>query len=329
MSLRPTNEADFPPPAHPKPVRPGRAGPVSACGRSPAVSLFSQGSEARKPRAQDGYDEAAHGIPALKDSRMPELFQPLADFLALPIVKTALWGGIILIVTAVAARIAARALRKLLERDSNPLPSSSILVNIVRGVIWALGASVLLDACFGINANALVAALGVGGIAVSLGFQDTLSNLIGGLQVTFMGIVAPGDNIEVGSEAGVVQDVTWRHTTIRDAMGQTVIIPNSIISKTALVHLLPANRVAVPFAVPRTSEDGSAHSEHMDELAGTLAQLSGDAAAAVSPVIDGPRVLFSEISELGIKGKIILQVEDATKTGLAADAVVRAIAPLV
>ena len=91
-----------------------------------------------------------------------------------------------------ASRIAARTLRKLLERDSNPLPSSSILVNIARGVIWALGASVLLDACFGINANALVAALGVGGIAVSLGFQDTLSNLIGGLQVIFMGIVKPG-----------------------------------------------------------------------------------------------------------------------------------------
>ena len=120
-----------------------------------------------------------------------------------------------------------------LDRDSNPLPSSSIIVNIARGVIWATGASIILDACFGVNANALVAALGVGGIAVSLGFQDTLSNLIGGLQVTFMGIVTPGDNIEVGAERGVVQDVTWRHTTIRDAMGQTVIIPNSIISKTA------------------------------------------------------------------------------------------------
>ena len=46
------------------------------------------------------------------------------------------------------------------------------------------------------------------------------------------------------------------------------------------------------------------------------------------PVIDGPRVLFSEISELGIKGKIVFQVEDAGKTGAAADAVVRAIAEL-
>ena len=196
-------------------------------------------------------------------------------------------------------------------------------------MIWATGISVILDACFGVNANALVAALGVGGIAVSLGFQDTLSNLIGGLQVTFMGIVKPGDNIEVGAEAGVVQDVTWRHTTIRDAMGQTVIIPNSIISKTALVHLLPANRVVVPFAVPRVGEDGCAHTQHMDDLAKQLATLALEAGEGVSPVIDGPRVLFSEISELGIKGKIILQVEDTSKTSAAADAIVRAIAALV
>lgn len=247
----------------------------------------------------------------------------------IPLVQSSLWALALALATAIAARVATRILKRYLNQESNPLPSSSIIINIARGVIWATGISVILDACFGVNANALVAALGVGGIAVSLGFQDTLSNLIGGLQVTFMGIVKPGDNIEVGAEAGVVQDVTWRHTTIRDAMGQTVIIPNSIISKTALVHLLPANRVVVPFAVPRVGEDGCAHTQNMDDLAKQLASLALEAGKGVSPVIDGPRVLFSEISELGIKGKVILQVEDTSKTSAAADAIVRAIAALV
>lgn len=255
--------------------------------------------------------------------------ESLFSFFKIPLVQSSIWALVLAAVTGVAARIATRILRRYLNQETNPLPSSSILINIARGVIWAAGISVILDACFGVNANALVAALGVGGIAVSLGFQDTLSNLIGGLQVTFMGIVKPGDNIEVGAERGVVQDVTWRHTTIRDAMGQTVIIPNSIISKTALVHLLPASRVVVPFAVPRLGEDGSPHAENMDGLADQLTDLALKAAREVSPVIDGPRVLFSEISELGIKGKVVFQVEDAAKTGAAADAVVRAIAALV
>lgn len=50
-----------------------------------------------------------------------------------------------------------------------------------------------------------------------------------------------------------------------------------------------------------------------------------ESAGTVSPIVDGPRVFLSEITEFGVKGKVIFQVEDATKTALAADAVVRAI----
>ena len=251
--------------------------------------------------------------------------------------------------TALISRYVTRAVRHLLNRDSNPLPSASILVNIARAAIWIASGSVILNSCFGIDASALVAALGVGGIAISLGFQDTLSNLIGGLQVTFMGIISPGDNIEVGSESGVVQDITWRHTTIKDALGQTVVIPNSIISKTALVHLLPANRVAVPFTLARWKAEGAAGSEEaaggetarerageerreradLDELAARITEAARVAASGASPVVDGPRVAFSEISELGIKGKVIFKVESADATFAAADAVVRTIAPIV
>ena len=165
-------------------------------------------------------------------------------------------------------------------------------------------------------------------------FCHCQADLIGGLQVTFMGIVKPGDNIEVGSETGVVQDVGWRHTTIRDTLGQTVIIPNSIISTTALVHLLPANRVAVPFAIPRHyldealtgASEWAPATDPIDALADSIIAHAREAAGGVSPIIDGPRVFFSEITELGVKGKVIFQIKDATKTSLAADAVVRAIA---
>ena len=165
-----------------------------------------------------------------------ELFEPILHFFAQRWVHNIIWAGILTIGTALAAKVASKTLHHLLNRDDNPLPSSSIFINIARAVIWMIGGSFILDNCFGINANALVAALGVGGIAISLGFQDTLSNLIGGMQVTFMGIIKPGDNIEVGGVSGVVQDITWRHTTIEDACGQTIIVPNSNISKNTLVH---------------------------------------------------------------------------------------------
>ena len=194
-----------------------------------------------------------------------ELFEPILHFFAQRWVHNIIWAGILAIGTAVAAKVASKTLYHLLNRDDNPLPSSSIFINIARAVIWMIGGSFILDNCFGINANALVAALGVGGIAISLGFQDTLSNLIGGMQVTFMGIIKPGDNIEVGGVTGVVQDITWRHTTIEDACGQTIIVPNSNISKNTLVHLMPFGRVAVPVAVKDTSKWAS-----LDALADEL-----------------------------------------------------------
>lgn len=271
-----------------------------------------------------------------------------------PLFQQVAWAVIIVIATRVVEKLTVKAATRMLHHGSNPLPSSSIIINIVRAIIWIVGASIVLDSCFGVNTSSVIAALGVGGIAVSLGFQDTLSNLIGGLQVTFMGIVKPGDNIEVGSERGVVQDVTWRHTTIKDSLGQTVIIPNSIISTTALVHLLPASRVTVPFSVPRTyptlleleARRGDATAAgndeattardraragkpvDLDELSAQIIAEARRAAESASAVTDGPSVFFSEVGELGIKGSVVLTVADASKTSAAKDAVVRAIAAM-
>ena len=285
---------------------------------------------------------------------MEQFFNSILALLPAGWMRLAAWFCIVLIATIAASRLATSGLRRSLNSDINPLPYTSIIVNIVRGAIWLIGGSIILDTVFGFDVSSIITALGVGGIAISLGLQDTLSNLIGGLQVTFMGIVKPGDNIEVGSERGVVQDVTWRHTTIKDSLGQTVIIPNSIISTTALVHLLPASRVTVPFSVPRTYPtlrelearrgDASAAGNDeattardraragkpvdLDELSAQIIAEARRAAESASAVTDGPSVFFSEVGELGIKGSVVLTVADASKTSAAKDAVVRAIAAM-
>ena len=253
----------------------------------------------------------------------------LFKFFAHPFVQSLLWAIALAFATHVISSIAARALQHFLNRDDNPLPSSSIItINIARGVIWATGASIILDACFGVNANALVAALGVGGIAVSLGFQDTLSNLIGGLQMTFMGIVKPGDNIEVGAEAGVVQDVNLAphdHPRRHRADGHHPRFDHLQDGPGAPA----AESRERPLAVPRLREDGSARASDMDGLADELTQLARTAGPPSPPSSMALACSSCESSELGIKGKIILQVEDAAKTSAAADAIVRAIAALV
>lgn len=217
-----------------------------------------------------------------------ELFEPILHFFAQRWVHNIIWAGILAIGTAVAAKIASKTLHHLLNRDDNPLPASSIFINITRAVIWMIGGSFILDNCFGINANALVAALGVGGVS------------------------------------GVVQDITWRHTTIEDACGQTIIVPNSNISKSTLVHLMPFGRVAVPVAVKDTSKWAS-----LDALADELTSATKTAVSPISGFDKEPYVLFSEIGDFGVKGKIIFIVSDDSTTFTAADACIRAIAPII
>lgn len=228
---------------------------------------------------------------------------------------------VVLAITALVARVVTRFLRHILDSDNNGLPASSIFVNIARAAIWFLGVCVLLSTCFGVDVSAAITALGVGGIALSLGFQDTISNLIGGLQVSLLRIVTPGDNIEVGTSKGVVEDVTWRHTTIRNAKGERVVIPNSVINKTALKHLPPTNQLSVPVVVEGDGTD-------LSERAHSIEQAAAAAARAVGSLATEPVLTFSEIRDLGFAGALVFSMEDAAHAAPAADAVLRAIAPL-
>ena len=183
--------------------------------------------------------------------------------------------AIVVFVTAVIAHLATKLIRRILSTDASPLPSSSIFVNIVRVAIWAIGVSIMLSTCFNVNVTAAVAALGVGGIAISLGFQDTLSNLISGLQLSIMGIVEPGDNVEIGGQQGIVSDVTWRHTTIVSSTGERIMVPNSVLNTSSLIQLPPPRKVVVPVSVVASGDELTAVSDRMAQAALAAAQEVG------------------------------------------------------
>ena len=228
---------------------------------------------------------------------------------------------VIFVVVGCISHFVVKWLRHIMRRDDNSIPQSSIFVNIARGIIWGIGICLVLDSCFNVNMSALIAALGVGGIALSLGFQDTLSNLIGGVQISFMRIVKPGDNIQVGNNKGVVQDVTWRHATIKNRNGETVIIPNSVISKNAVVHLPPPERVSVPFL--------ASSSANLDSMAEQVASIARTTALEYAGIVEEPNVIFTEVTAEGIVGKVLLEIDDAAQATPVSDAMTRAIAPLV
>lgn len=235
--------------------------------------------------------------------------------------STLIVAAVALAVTAVVSRLATRLVRRVLSHDSVPLPSSSIFVNIVRVVVWAIGISVILSSCFGINVTAAVAALGIGGIAISLGFQDTLSNLISGLQLSIMGIVEPGDNVDIGGQRGIVRDVTWRHTTIVTSTGERVMVPNSVLNTSSLVQLPPPRKVVVPISVV-------ARGDELDALSERIAAAARGAAEAAGGFEREPVVQFTDVTSFGFSGNVVVWMAEGVDPSAAKDAIVRTIAPL-
>lgn len=227
---------------------------------------------------------------------------------------------IIVVCTGIAVRIITRVMRDFVKRVGRDLPSSSIFINIVRAAVWLMGLSLALSTCFGIDVSALIAALGVGGIAVSLGFRDTISNLIGGLQVSMLGIVAPGDNVSVGSVKGIVQDITWRQTVVKAADGHIIIIPNSVINAQTLEKYPPITTVRVPVSV---ASDG----RNLTEAAAAIEAAALSAARSVGEVVKPPHLFFTSINEMAVNGTLVYEMAEPSVVTDATDAIIKAIAP--
>lgn len=259
--------------------------------------------------------------PSTLDDPVGGLLSLVRDIVHLDWLSTLIVVAVVLAVTTVVARLAVKLIRRVLSHDSVPLPSSSIFVNIARVVVWAIGVSIILSSCFGVDVTAAVAALGIGGIAISLGFQDTLSNLISGLQLSIMGIVEPGDNVSVGGQRGIVRDVTWRHTTIVSAAGETIVVPNSVLNTSALVVLPPPRKVVVPISVV-------AKADELTRVSEAIVTAAGDAAQSVGTVEQEPTVQFTDVTAFGFTGNVVVWMAEGADPAAAKDAIVRAVAPL-
>ena len=130
-------------------------------------------------------------------------------------------------------------LEELLE-SSDPESAGNWALPLARRgvmiVVVAMAGMVSLDV-LGINISPLIAGLGLGGLAVALALQPTLTNLFAGTYVITEGVVSAGDYIEMeNGVTGYVVDVNWRSTRLRTWTNNLVIIPNSRFSETIITN---------------------------------------------------------------------------------------------
>ena len=249
-----------------------------------------------------------------------ELQNLLIQVTGLHWVGTLLTVLISIVVTAVLIHIVVKFLKDLFSRSHSPLGHSTIFLNIFRGVSWAICASAVLSGCFGVNVSAAVTALGVGGIALSLGLQNTISNLIGGLQVSIMHIVSPGDYVQMGTIEGTVRDVTWRHTTLVTPLGDVVAVPNSNINTSSLTHLPSATTARLLVCLTCEASELEKRCEQIEKTACQVAESFGH-------MEKEPKLQLFEVNEDGFRGRLVYDNTTGASGAEVRDAIIKAIAP--
>jgi small-conductance mechanosensitive channel len=152
--------------------------------------------------------------------------------------------------TVVGSKIAGEVVKAYGTRTQGALPVTSLTQNVVQLVVITIGLLILLDS-LKMSITPLLTALGVGGLAVALGLQDTLANFFAGIHVSLAGNVRLGDYIKLSSgEEGYITDITWRTTTMRALSHNLIIIPNSKLAQAIVTnYYLPEKRVSVSIPV--------------------------------------------------------------------------------
>jgi small-conductance mechanosensitive channel len=137
------------------------------------------------------------------------------------------------------------------------VPATTLTGNVAKLAVFSIGTLLLLN-LLGISITPILTALGVGGIAVALALQDTLSNLFAGLYISVANQIRVGDYIKLESgEEGYVTDISWRSTSIRTLPNNIVFVPNSKLAQAIVTNYhLPERRMSllIPIGVSYDSD---------------------------------------------------------------------------
>lgn len=185
---------------------------------------------------------------------------------------------VILSITIAAANLSGKVFRNYIQQSNLPVPTTGLAYGILKGTIIVIGLLIILSV-LGISITPLITALGVGGLAVALALQDTLTNLFAGIHILMERSIRVGDfiRLETGQE-GYVEDITWRTTRIRMQPNNMVIIPNSKLSQSIVInYCLPEKQMSmqIPINVSYSSDPEKVEGILVEEVKKAVGEIKG------------------------------------------------------
>ena len=185
---------------------------------------------------------------------------------------------VILSIAFASSNLSEKIFANYVQRSNLPIPTTGLANGILKGTILILGVLIALSV-MGISITPLITALGVGGFAVALALQDTLSNLFAGIHILVEKSIRIGDfiRLETGQE-GYVEDITWRTTRVRMLPNNMVIVPNNKLSQSIVTnYYLPEKSMAIsiPIGVSYSCDPEKVEKVLIEEMKKAIGEIQG------------------------------------------------------
>ncbi len=215
----------------------------------------------------------------------------------------------VLVITVWVSRLIVGWIAAYQEGTDNPLMKSTLLDNIVRGGIFTLGILIILQ-ILKVPITPLLTALGVGGLAVALALQPTLSNLFAGITIIAARNMHPGDFVRLESgDDGFITDISWRSTKIRTLSNRLIIIPNNRLADSIVNNFSkPENELSLLVGI------GVSYSSDLEKVERVTIEVATEAMASNEGAVPGfqPFIRYNKFDAYSIKFNVILRVKSYT-----------------
>ncbi len=189
------------------------------------------------------------------------------------------WNALFIVAFTLQAAVWARELalgvisrRVSEETGETPLSNAIAIIRVLVSVaVFAIAIIVILDN-LGVNVTALVAGLGIGGIAIGLAAQGIFSDLFAALAILFDKPFRKGDTIRYDQSTGTVERIGLKTTRLRAMTGEQLIMANTKLLEREIHNLAQskARRMTLYFAVK---------TDNPSSVLDTIEATAGDAVA--------------------------------------------------
>ncbi|HET6402136.1 MAG TPA: mechanosensitive ion channel family protein [Candidatus Kapabacteria bacterium] len=228
---------------------------------------------------------------------------------ALPLIEHTASAILIVTIAVLCARLLIAFIRTYSTQHERAVQSITLVQNIVRTVIYIIAMLAILHA-YGIAITPLLAALGVGGLAVALALQDTLSNFFAGIYIIISRHTDPGDYVKLDSgQEGIIRDIAWRVTTLVTPAGTLIIVPNSKFSTSIITNFdRPDRSVTVTIDLPLEQTMPAPALEH------AAMEAANEAAAAMKGLAESaPTLQYTALSATGATLQLSIKINDFSR----------------